>query len=653
MIRFYKLICVLGMVMTGFGAGAQIFWSETFNYLSQGGFPPGWSTNGWRCDYDSYIFTVCGPRPEGNWTKMAGVSGYMVTGAAPGGSAELCGFRWLAQTDLLLQTPYFDLRSRTNPRLKFASYFLGTVKNGHRERATVEVTTDSGKTWAVLREPAKTRIGSFNQCLVDLSAYTTAPGAIRIGFRYTDSLEHMPGWLVEDLQLFEPQPTDLAMAGTGHDDTFRNFHVVPASVPLEGRVVNFGTSPVTAFTAYWQDGNGSIQSEAFSGINLRPLDTFRFVHSSALALATAGKHSLRMWVSLPGDLAPTNDTQRFSVSGCLFRPQKKLVIEDGTGNWNIGGPRGDVFLHQLDTAANKPIRISVHSGDVLEYKAYADHLYNLRQLFTQYFIFDRRGNVHPDAFFDHFDEEQDRFGFADLGMQLSYNAGVVSLDVDVHPAVDLPGAYRVAMILTEDNVRGTTSAYDQANGFTNNKIGPMGGYESKPDPVPASEMRYDYVARDASPGPEGRLGAIGINPKAGQHYKATFVATVGISYKKPDLNVVALLIRESDSTIVNAGTRKLVSLGTGQIAQLVPDARLQPNPARGATQLYLDLPRSGRVQVGVTDISGRIIANPVEQQLQPGEHRWTIPTAGLSAGMYLVRISGPGFQETLKLSVVE
>lgn len=644
MIRFYNAICVLGLVLAGYGVKAQIIWQQNFEYGSTAGFPADWLSNGWRCDYDVYIQTACAPRTK-NSTRVAGVSGYMVA------SRQLCEFMWKNQTDLLVQTPFIDLRGRNHPRLKFDSYFLRYRKNGHFERAAVQVTADSGATWTVLREVPPTVFGAYNICQVDLSRYTTAPGAIRIGLFYTDSTEYMPGWMVDNFEIFEPAGTDLALVGTNQSDTFRNFHQIPANVALSGSVVNFGTSPVTGFTAHWQDGTGTIQSTTVSGINLQPLDTYRVSHAQPVSLSAAGKRNLRMWVSLPGDLKPANDSLKLSVNGCTFFPQKRLVIEEGTGTWNIGAPRGDVYLHRLDTAAVPPIRISAHSEDVMEYRPYSDHLYALRQLFTHFIMFDRRDGVHHDAFFSRAHHEQNNFGFADIGMNLSYNAGILNLDVDVHPAVDLPGRYRVAMVLTEDNVRGTSKAFNQSNGFSRNRLGSMGGYENLPDTVLASDMRYDYVVRDASPGPEGRLGAIGVDPKAGQHYTATFVAPVGISWRKENLNVIAMLIRESDSTIVNANIRRFSTVSVPNVAQLTPEAYIFPNPANYSTQLALELIRPGRVSVSITDISGRLIGVPVDQSLASGPHQWTIPTTGLAAGMYLVRIVGPGFQESLKLSV--
>ena len=52
------------------------------------------------------------------------------------------------------------------------------------------------------------------------------------------------------------------------------------------------------------------------------------------------------------------------------------------------------------------------------------------------------------------------------------------------------------MALTEDGVRRVmTSGYNQVNAYAGNALGPMGGFESLPNPVPAAQMVYDHVAR--------------------------------------------------------------------------------------------------------------------------------------------------------------
>jgi hypothetical protein len=48
--------------------------------------------------------------------------------------------------------------------------------------------------------------------------------------------------------------------------------------------------------------------------------------------------------------------------------------------------------------------------------------------------------------------------------------------------------YRLGVIISEDNVSGTTSGYAQVNYYAGGGAGPMGGYELLPDPVPAAQM---------------------------------------------------------------------------------------------------------------------------------------------------------------------
>ncbi len=83
------------------------------------------------------------------------------------------------------------------------------------------------------------------------------------------------------------------------------------------------------------------------------------------------------------------------------------------------------------------------------------------------------------------------------------------------------------------------------------------------------------------------------------------------------------------------------------IAGLRPPA---PNPTRGTTAVSFALAQSGRVQLGVYDVSGRRV-----RQLVDGERRAGIETvvwngtaesgARVGAGVYFVRLAGPGIRD--------
>jgi hypothetical protein len=79
-----------------------------------------------------------------------------------------------------------------------------------------------------------------------------------------------------------------------------------------------------------------------------------------------------------------------------------------------------------------------------------------------------------------------------------------------------------------------------------------------------------------------------------------------------------------------------------------------PSPTRGTTAVSYTLAQAGRVQLGVYDVSGRLV-----RQLVDGERRAGTETvvwngtaesgARLGAGVYFVRMAAPGFRETRRV----
>jgi hypothetical protein len=91
------------------------------------------------------------------------------------------------------------------------------------------------------------------------------------------------------------------------------------------------------------------------------------------------------------------------------------------------------------------------------------------------------------------------------------------------------------------------------------------------------------------------------------------------------------------------------------IAGLQPPA---PNPTRGTTAVSFALAQAGRVQLGVYDVSGRLV-----RQLVIGERRAGAETvvwngtaesgSRLGAGVYFVRLAGPGIRETRRVILLK
>ena len=77
-----------------------------------------------------------------------------------------------------------------------------------------------------------------------------------------------------------------------------------------------------------------------------------------------------------------------------------------------------------------------------------------------------------------------------------------------------------------------------------------------------------------------------------------------------------------------------------------------PNPSRGAATVALTLSEPSEVRVVVYDVLGRAVAVLHAGPLGAGEHALAFESAGLPAGVYLVRAEGSGFSAAHRLTVV-
>ena len=117
--------------------------------------------------------------------------------------------------------------------------------------------------------------------------------------------------------------------------------------------------------------------------------------------------------------------------------------------------------------------------------------------------------------------------------------------------------YRFNGILTEDSVHGTTSAWNQINGFSGNldttKCGC--GFQNLPNPVPAASMYYNHVARYLFDGWNGVQGSISTTTHfvVGDTLRKTYTYnSLPAGWNASHINVIGFVIKHDDGTIVNA-----------------------------------------------------------------------------------------------------
>jgi aminopeptidase N len=78
----------------------------------------------------------------------------------------------------------------------------------------------------------------------------------------------------------------------------------------------------------------------------------------------------------------------------------------------------------------------------------------------------------------------------------------------------------------------------------------------------------------------------------------------------------------------------------------------EPNPFSQSTMVSYEVPDHENVKISVLDTSGKVYSCPVNRQHEPGSYRFEMGSAGLSPGMYLLKMEAGDFQGIKKMIVI-
>ncbi len=557
--------------------------------------------------------------------------------------------------DVLMYTPPINFKGHSNVFLKFDSYFKARTNGILTEKAKLEISVDGGVNWnSVTNMPANKDLSGFETYYFDLSTYSGYQD-VCIGFRYDDDGGGSSGWAVDNVVVFEAGTKDIQLLSVSPGDSMLSYATINTGISHTFKIFNPGLDTIHEFVLNYQQENHTIKTDTIRNVNISRFGTAYFTHAIADSVAGPGIHPVTAWLTLAGDTIHHNDTAKISIRGAYFMPQKLVAVEEGTATWDGFSVAGHVFMQRL--TSNNPSntsQVSVHDTDPMMNDAvgrYNQYLFNIDQNYTPYFLLDRRHKaIYPDSLLSEVKARQDYFGYADIHIDPKLNGNAFNVDVTIKPAIDLNGDYRAVLVITEDDVSGTSSAWQQFNSYAGGMRGPMGGYENKPNPVPPGEMVYQHVARGVYPSADGITNL----PAAMLHnqlYNVHFYAVLDPIWNKGKLRANVFLIRQSDSAIINSN-KILFYLDIKDKAAASADAFLYPNPASEQAVLQFNMGTAEKLSIQVTDITGRMLVNNPAEQYEAGKHEITIATDLLSPGIYLVNIISDTGKKALKMQVI-
>ncbi len=454
--------------------------------------------------------------------------------------------------------------------------------------------------------------------------------------------------------------------------TLPNLNAMVSSVDMGGeiagqnvtpsvKILNAGSTAITSFDVNL-NYNGVNYPSSVTGVNIASISTYT-VNLPANVLAAGNLPYTATISNINGgndDIAADN-TLTGQINPVVPAVGKMVVGEEATGTWCQWCPRGTVFMDLFQTKYNPYwAGIAVHNGDPM---TNTDYDAGMGALISGYpsAIVDRLPDVDPSGMSPDFFARLQTPPVATIVNGATWDPATRVLNVSVTSNFALPANsnYKAACVLTEDEVTGTGSGWNQANAYAGGNNGVMGGFEALSNPVPAATMVYNHVARAIAPSFNGMANSYPATVNAGESYTMQVSFTLPTDWDETKIHIIGMII-DPAGNIDNAGRATIAEAVTnGYVAGIsekpticyLGGMSVYPNPASSAATVNLFIGKASNVSMKLVDFAGKVVSEKEYGSVQ-GNFQVNVNTSNLKSGVYIVELTADG-QTTSKKLIIE
>ncbi len=535
-----------------------------------------------------------------------------------------------------LMTPLMDLTGLSGVAVTYD--FVDDITYGPSLPHQVEISTDGGASWTSIYTYT-VDAGNLNwqSNTIPLGASADGASAVMVRWFYNDGGTWATGLAIDNVVVQVPANDDAQLDGV----TLTRWALMGSSNPLSIQVTNVGSNAITSLEVDWNDGAAHLQTIT---VNIAPGASANVAHPDAVTYATAVEQNITVTITqvnggVDGD--PTNNGGSALHNTLSQQTTKAVVIEEGTGTWCGWCPRGDVAMsYMYSTYPNDFIGIAVHNGDPITLTEY-DNGAALSGFPGCNVDRTLLGESVSQSLFEQFYNDRITMGVpANVGAIVTGTGSTISIDATaIFYTPVSAGDYRLAVVISENGVTGTSAAYNQANYYAGGGSGPMGGYESLTDPVLAADMVYDHVGRALLGGYAGQAGSVPATIVDGTIATYTFNYTVPASSVRDNMHAIVMLIDNTTGAIINA-TDMSISESFNSIATVdAINMSVYPNPA--SDNMTVSFEAEGDFTITLTDMAGRIVSTNAYNNLS-GTQSISVPVTNLENGNYIISVATEG-----------
>lgn len=621
-----KIYTAVAAIMLASQISAQIHYSENFETL------------------DISTWTNTDLDGDGKKFFMANASNIYPTQGL--GTKTLASYSYqgapLRPDNLITSTP---ITLPSNVSNLFLKYQVGSYNGSYgNEHYAIYVTPTNIPSDVLSVTPVKeetlSSTGGMKEVFVDVSSY--AGQTVYLSFRHFNTFD-LYYLLFDNLAIATLDNNDAKLSS----GTIPKYIVSNSSEEIKFNIKNNGGNTITSVELNWNDGTDHIATVA---LNLAPGASTSVSHPMVLSSSAVVTKNITLNISKVNNVMDSNPTDNMGTISTSIVSQiipKKILLEEGTGAWCGWCPRGMVGLNKVNQDyPNDQISIAVHNNDPMMLAAY-----NTGSAFSGFpsMHIDREvKNEDPGpAEINNFVTSRKNLPTPVLlGGNYTIEGNQLTANVNAKFFINRNDAnYKMGVIVVEDGVKSTLSTYNQTNYYANNANGAMGGYESKPNPVPAAQMVYDHVGRALLGGYNGQAGSVPAIITDGSTSNYTFNYTIPAEYDASKISAVLVMIDANDGSILNAA-KLTKTLGVNDISKIGVNTTLYPNPAK--SEFNIKFVEDGNYKVSIYDMAGREVRNLGE--LRSISKNINIPL-NLTSGKYMVNISKDGTSFSKELIV--
>ena len=417
-------------------------------------------------------------------------------------------------------------------------------------------------------------------------------------------------------------------------------------------VKNLGLTTISSFDVVLDYGSTEL-TESITGVSLNSFEGMIVDFNSPIILGEGSSALIATINNINGlniDDDTSDDSKTIEVTAVKPADGKMVIAEEGTGTWCGWCPRGTVAMDLMARDFEGFYQgIAIHNGDPMELAVYDQ---DLDVSGYPSALVDRGTEIDPGDIKVDFMERilVEPSAFISNGASVDEDSLNVSLTVDFNLAAS--GNWKIACVLTEDNVSGVSSGYSQSNYYSGGDAGDLVGVDGTnwadlPGTVSASNMVYHHVARALSPSFEGYSGFPN-SIESGSTYTFNFKFAIDENWKTEDMYIVGMLIgadskidNGSSSSIDDAIAAGFVSgtnvLGTTKLSQFDDVLSIYPNPSTDLVKLSLNIKDAATLELKIINVMGQTVAsrnygNLVGSQILP------LNVSEFPAGIYTVEV---------------